>query len=923
MFEWLTPEADCSPPAAPAPGGAVFHFAAEHADGELQLPLDLLTGTAAAPDLALEPPAGGATLTCAGPCGEGAHRYLLTVPAAVPEGDPLADDELTFTVRGLEGVPPARVVLRRTAWRLDTALLERQRQGPALWPQTRAALLWYGWGRYRALVGLKRFTSGLSGSDVLVFQPMLRRPADTPDGPQLPAAGPQAWGSFLLAKTGPLEKVAREWKGFRDFLADRAHPFMGRCEACLTAQPAGPPGPGGRQATLVGSFLGGDLLQVEPLESVVRGPESEERCLHVLEKLLALLAPWYAGAELDTLARWGGVFARGGGRGVLLFGRYDWSRPDGAGGVHGRDAYAEPLSWDTAFIKEDHLSGHLLGRGPGRPGLLHRLRDEVRVRYSITHGDLHPRNVLADRDNVWLLDFGEAGADAPTLHDFAKLEVFLRLWCLDLSPAARAPDDGAAKFEKGLLDALLGTAGGLGDADELAAMLGARPEVLRKVAACVTWLRRRAAPYGAGAPGRQDYLAVLFLTVLQTLQYAGQERGRLANYRLLVTLACLLEDVLSRQLGLAPFPRGRESLDHRRLITPAWLAAPGAPARVAYLMRRRDGRRALPFLAATRGVLQNPFHHLDVFDHTLLVMANLEELLRDPLRALRDPAAYERRVAKSLRRQRLPLTATRSRPVETKPPNVDDLGPHLDEVRRMLDGCLDGRSRLLLKWLCLLHDVGKPATRGLHTDGGAPRVQFRGHESYSAFVVEEHLRHWFPEDGERARLSALIRNHHLHHQLMDKYLGRPALGELRQALLRGEARGELLQVYRRLDPEPGDGYVPDFPLLVLHGFADVAGCAGPESSGLGPVAEMGLLLLAACARFPRFRRERRVRQQVGRALHDFQVPVGKEYGRLVREVVAWADEHCPEASCPGADGPSEEAVRAEVGRLLARPPRGE
>jgi hypothetical protein len=874
----------------------------------------------APPQLVLEPADTGAALSFAGVAPPDSLHFVLSVPAA-PDGAAAEDDQLAFCVRGGPGVPPCRVVLRRTAWQVRAPLIEREKGGDVL-PQTRAALLWYGWKRYRGLVGLKRFTSGLSGTDVLVFQPMLPGAAGDHLGRD---AGTPTGGSLLLTKTGPFAKMSGEWQSFRDHVADRAHPFMSRYDEFLSVQPAGPTGPDGQQGTVVGSFLGGDVLHLKSLESVVRGPADEGRCHQVLEQLFALLAPWYSGSEVSLCGNWGKVFGRGGGAGILLFGKYDWSVETGGKGVKGLRDYTEALCWDTAFITEPHLCGHLLGLkrdADGRlvaqgPGLLHLLRDRVRVRFSVTHGDLHPRNVLADRHNVWLLDFGEAGAEAPTLYDFAKLEVFLRLWCLDLAPSAKELDEGVAKFEKGLLDALLGTTDGPEVVGELAGKVGAQPHVLRNVASCIIWLRRRAAAYGTGGPERLDYLTVLFLTVLQTLRYAGKERDRLPNYRMLVTLACLLEDALSRLMGLPRFPRGRESLDYRRLITAEWLAAPGAPARIAYLMRRRDGSKALPFLAATRGVLQNAHHHLDVFDHTLLVMACLEEVLRDPLAALLDPPGFERRVDRSLRRQRLPLNLTRSRPVTAAPPDVQQVAPYLDRIRALLDRCLDDRSRLLLKWVCLLHDVGKPATRYLQVDGKEKRVQFRGHEAYSAFMAEGHLPEWFPDEREQRRLAEMVRYHHLHHQLLDKYADKPPLTSLLRGLQRGDDRGELLRIYNLLGAGPADSYMPDFPLLMLHGFADVAACAGPASSlGLDKVARMGLAMLAAWARFPQFQREERTRQQVLGVVREAGVKEGREYGELVKKVLAGVNERWPTGG-PGEDGPgpTDEDVRAEAERI--------
>jgi hypothetical protein len=928
QYHWVGPEeaaglpapADCRPA-----DEAELCFAAEHAAGELHLFADLRADDSAAP-----PPSLTLTLCAAARLGPlqavapGTYRVEVVVPAA-PAGT--ADDEVVLRLVGA-GVTPARVRLRRTAWSIDPTLVVRQRHGPPrpaapgqrprnadpLAPQTRAALLWHGWRRFTGLVALKCFETGLSGSDVLVAQPQLAGP---------PGADP-GWGSCLLVKTGPVRKVREEWDRFRTHLADRLHPFLGRCEHYLTVRPAGPPEPDVR-VTLLGSFLGGDLLQVEPLEDLVRGPEDADACLGVLARLYALLQPWHAAGRTAPLGEWKRVFTERDGR-LLLFGKYDLAEERGnpAAKVRGRADYAAPLSFDPAFITRDHLRDHLLGSAR-RKGLLRRLMEDVRVKFSLTHGDLHPRNVLADEENVWLLDFGEAGPDAPTLYDFAKLEVYLRVWCLELSPAAKEVDDGAAQFERHLLDVLFGTASGRQPIHAAAAKLGADPATLCKAADCIAWLRRRALAHGIGGPQRRDYLAILYLTTLQALSYAGEERGRTANFRLLVTLACLLEGLLSRLVGLEPFNRGRHSLDPTYLVTPDWLAAPGAAARVAYVMRRRDGRKALPFLAATCGVLQSAVHHLDVFDHTLLVLVNLEEVLRDPLGALSDPPAFERRVARALRRQRLPFDHLRHRGHVTDRPDLVGLEVYFDAIRELLRGCLTDEGRLLVKWTALLHDVGKPASRCLQEGaGGRLAVQFRGHEAYSAFAVAGHLEQWFPDAAVRGRLDRLIRDHHFHHNLVTHFVEEGRLDRLRREVVAGEDGPEVRWLHDRLDPAREE-YRADVPLLLLHGFADMAACVGSRQlTPLAKAAELDVLLLAACARYPEAAaraaakaaeqalkdgHKRRV-QEAARAL---RVRSGKGYGDLLRDVTARVEERVAAAAPP-----SDDELRAWVLEAAAR-----
>jgi putative nucleotidyltransferase with HDIG domain len=103
-------------------------------------------------------------------------------------------------------------------------------------------------------------------------------------------------------------------------------------------------------------------------------------------------------------------------------------------------------------------------------------------------------------------------------------------------------------------------------------------------------------------------------------------------------------------------------------------------------------RVLLPELEALKGVEQNPYHHLDVWGHTLEVLDQLVELEGD-------------------------LEAV--------------FGPHAEAVRRELDRPLaDELTRgQALRLGALLHDIGKPATRAVSPEG---RVLFWGHDQLGA-----------------------------------------------------------------------------------------------------------------------------------------------------------------------------------------------
>ena len=120
----------------------------------------------------------------------------------------------------------------------------------------------------------------------------------------------------------------------------------------------------------------------------------------------------------------------------------------------------------------------------------------------------------------------------------------------------------------------------------------------------------------------------------------------------------------------------------------------------------------LPELETCRGVTQNRHHHLDVFEHTLLA-----------LQAADNPLVLGRRV--------------------------------IDPVRDAAG--LTPRAQLTLRWSLLIHDLGKPATRTLGTDG---QVHFFGHERRSAEMIES-IAPRFAFSSERERAIETVVRHHL------------------------------------------------------------------------------------------------------------------------------------------------------------------
>ena len=777
----------------------VYEFAIERERRDVRLRVPLAADPPAAPPAVVARSAAGeirCTVEPASPAGR--FDVWLDVP---DPGANASDTESAFTLGG-DGLPDCAVVLRRSGCAIGTALIERDGERP-LDAQTRAALLWHGFDRYAELVALRRFTSGKSGGDVLVFRPRIIAPrrADPSFGDPgaLELLG-HSWGSPILVKTGDRADVREEWERFHLFLLDRLHPFMARSEAFLATRAPGDADRGPDRATLIGSFVGGDLVRAESFESLLRQPAEPEEIERVLERIFRVTGTWYATSAEESLGAWTYMFGRPDASGSArrrLFDRIDLA--DAAD----RRRLGEALGWDVAFSDRAHLVDHLLGTGG--EGLLPRLA-RLPVRFSLIHGDLHCRNVLVEDGNVTLFDWGGTGV-APTLADFATLEVFVRLWCLDLDPSAARIEEAAAQLETLLVDHLTATEGSMEPIRALAADMGVAGDDLMRAARTIAAIRRAARPYFLGSPDRRDYLGVLYLAVFRCVRHAKPAEP-LGNFRWLMALYWVLEDALSRIVGLAPFPRRRAPVTAARLLGRTWLAAPGAPGRVRYWLEHPEGARALPALAATRGVLQGDLHHLDVLDHTLLTVAYLEAILDDPARALSDPRSLDGPVHESLRQQGIEVP-----PVGDAVPFAGAAPAPRAALPRRLNAILDDETRLIMKWAALLHDVGKPATRVLTRRNGGEEIDFPGQEIYGWQLVEPQVRALFG-DGPALQLMRYL---HLAQRLPDRAAHRHA----------------------RLDHRDGTGVSVEappeireraLPALLLLGLADRFATRGPAAA---------------------------------------------------------------------------------------------
>jgi len=168
------------------------------------------------------------------------------------------------------------------------------------------------------------------------------------------------------------------------------------------------------------------------------------------------------------------------------------------------------------------------------------------------------------------------------------------------------------------------------------------------------------------------------------------------------------------QASLAAEPAGERQLAELRRL----LGGPDPQRGLALLDELGLTAVVLPELETLRGVEQGPNHHLDVFGHTLAVLEQTLEVEADLERFA---------------------------------------GERADDARALLaEPLADEMSRgTALRFGALLHDIGKPATRG-ERDG---YVTFIGHDSVGAEIIGRICRRLRASAKLTQHLQALTRHH--------------------------------------------------------------------------------------------------------------------------------------------------------------------
>jgi putative nucleotidyltransferase with HDIG domain len=149
------------------------------------------------------------------------------------------------------------------------------------------------------------------------------------------------------------------------------------------------------------------------------------------------------------------------------------------------------------------------------------------------------------------------------------------------------------------------------------------------------------------------------------------------------------------------------------------VSSPRAPEGLRLASELGVLQAVLPELDELHGIEQSHFHHLDVYDHTIAVLRNLEHIDSNLEQYFLEDAAELRQV-------------------------LDE--PLGDELTRAQ----------ALRFAALLHDIGKAPTRSL-TDTG--RVTFIGHDSLGADMVRNICKRLRTSERVREFIAQITRHH--------------------------------------------------------------------------------------------------------------------------------------------------------------------
>ncbi len=198
--------------------------------------------------------------------------------------------------------------------------------------------------------------------------------------------------------------------------------------------------------------------------------------------------------------------------------------------------------------------------------------------------------------------------------------------------------------------------------------------------------------------------------------FASDPLRMLRACRLAATLDCTISGPTNEAIARERSSIARSSAERVAAELDAIMLSPQAHAAMRGMAVNGLLFEVLPELALGAGVEQPKSHHLDVLEHNLEALFQMEALIARPEQAL--PGCGEL------------------------------LRPYLAEENNVL----------VLKWAALLHDVGKPYTQSLSA-GPSGRITFYQHDRVGAELVSSLARRLRWSGRQTRRVSRLVSEH--------------------------------------------------------------------------------------------------------------------------------------------------------------------
>jgi hypothetical protein len=593
------------------------------------------------------------------------------------------------------------IVVRFSACLFDDAGIRISPEEYPLFEAAITGLRFHAYQKYDQITFVKKYTDGFSGALTLAFVP---KTIDSVRDSENPSEDHSSFEPIRRRWTKPrLVKISRAASALREYEASRR--YVGETLNGLSIHPdhhlvvSGPTEKtatkasdtsGERYGTLISSYMGPHSpLEFRRMDIYLRSSVTEEAVASLVQRVFDGLGGWHDAFVMREIDHY-----------TTLTDKLDFY-------VDG-DAVSRKRGIDEILVdfRNHWKEGKEL---PSQPlmKLLHKLKS-TKTRWSVIHGDLQPRNIFVDDNGTpWFLDFEHTG-EGPTLFDHAVFELHTRT-CL-LSYRAVSPDlaERTVIFERKLMESLWSM-----NMDVPSIVETIRPVTsnsaleIETVVNTIVGIRRSVAPYSVGGPLRIDYLSLLYLASLKWLRrIAGKS---IESVRHIISLTYVLEDVLLRHFMLTDQDdvTAARRIEGRSKTIPFGFnfLAGHATSRLRYFFDQPYAERYFPEITRLRGIVQPLVHHLDVFDHTLLVLENLESEF------------------------------------DVGFPNwVDVMAETLSSdplLQRVVTFLRGETGNTFLKWVALFHDAGKYDA----WDYNRERIQHLGHERRSRVIAAEFFSH--------------------------------------------------------------------------------------------------------------------------------------------------------------------------------------